>query len=222
MTCQIGGALTSETGESQTKKRQRKTTAERPLSLATYRPTLSQAIQWCAAAWSEMPNFVIVNSWKKANILLVTFCEGEVTARCEMLEDADKVVAEDYSKTDLMLDEFREVFPHTMTAREYAEEFLGEDQGVQQPPTAKEFVEQVLQDSSSSEEESDEDEELISEEAFEAAFSIVEKFMHQKAETLGTKHVINVFLLKQAWKCRKIDLELSAKKGQRSIRDFYN
>ena len=83
-------------------------------------------------------------------------------------------------------------------------------------------MEQVLQASSSSEDESEEDEEMVSEKEFEAALSVVENFVHQKAETFGPKHVSNVFLMKQAWQRRKIDLELSAKVGQSSIRDFYH
>ena len=61
----------------------------------------------------------------------------------------------------------------------------------------------------------------MSEEAFEAAFSIVETFVHQNAEIFGPKHVLNIFLMKQAWQRHKIERELAAKKGQSSIRSFF-
>ena len=62
----------------------------------------------------------------------------------------------------------------------------------------------------------------MSEDAYESAFEIVEKFVHQKAAIFGPKHVGNIFLLKQAWQRRKIESELDAKKGQSSIRSFFN
>ena len=73
--------------------------------------------------------------------------------RADMLETADSVVAEQYKATDILLYEFREYFPTIMSATEYAESLPGEDMAIEQPPTAKEFVEQALAtDSSSSEE----------------------------------------------------------------------
>ena len=70
-----------------------------------------------------------------------SFWDGEGTVRRELLADAEKQVADDYSRTDLMLDELKTFFPNVMTAREYAEELSGEDISVQQPPIATEFVE---------------------------------------------------------------------------------
>ena len=135
--------------------------------------------------------------------------------------DAEKLVAEEYSKTDLMLNNFREDFPHIMSAREYAEELPGEDLEIQQLPSAKEFVDHILQAEPSSEEESEEEKELVSDEAYDAAFSVVEKYVHQKALSLGPKHVGNVFLLKQAVQRQRIETELAAKTGQSSIRSFF-
>ena len=164
----------------------------------------------------------MVNSWKKADILPDSFWEGEGTIRSELLADADKQVAEDYSRTDAMLDELRTYFPNVMTAREYAEELSGEEITVQQPPTAKEFVQHVLQDSSSSEEELEDEEEEVGDEKFENSLAAVEEYVHQKAASCGEKHVGNVFLLKQAHQRRKIEMQLSAQKGQSGIRSFFN
>ena len=138
-----------------------------------------------------------------------------------MLQDVDKLMAEEYRETDLLLDDFHEAFPHTMTAREFAEDLPGENLAVQQAPTSAEFVEHVSHESSSSEEEPESEKEYVSDDAYEAASFVVEKYVHQKAELLWPKHVSNIFLLRHAVHRRKVEVELAAKKGQSSIMSFF-
>ena len=45
---------------------------------------------------------------------------------------------------DVILNEFREYFLSIMTAQENAESLPGEDLAIEEPPSAKEFVEHVL------------------------------------------------------------------------------
>ena len=125
----------------------------------------------------------MVNSLKEAGILPASFSEGEGVVRTELLVDVETIVAEEYSKTYLLLEEFREYFPSIMTTREYSDDLLIDNSAVQQPPSAKEFVEHVLQKDSSSDEDLEDEEELVSEEAYKAAISFVENFVHLKAYT---------------------------------------
>ena len=83
----------------------------------------------------------------------------------EQVATVKQEVAEQYATTDQILTEFREYFPGIMTAAEYAEEQPREDLTIEQPPTAKEFVEQILaEESSSSEAEVEAEEEMVTEE----------------------------------------------------------
>ena len=170
-----------------------------------------------------MPASVIANSWKKSGLLPGSFWEGEGSPRTEQLDTAEKVVEQQYLATDAILNEFREYFPTIMTAQEYTELLPGEDLTNEQPPTAKEFVEHVLAaESSSSEEDEVEVEERVSEDAFEQGFNIVEKFVHQNSDIFGPKVVGNLFMMKQGWQRRKIEVELAKKRGQACITDFVN
>ena len=132
----------------------------------------------------------------------------------------EQVVAEQYAATDQLLTEFRNYFPGTLTAAEYVEELPGEDVAIEQPPTAADFVEQVLPADSSSSQEEEEEEQIMTTDEYEGHFSGVEKFVHQNSEMFGPKVVSNLFFMKQAWERRKIALELRKKSGQASIRDF--
>ena len=76
-----------------------------------------------------------------------------------------------------------------MTAEEYAESLSGEDLALEQPPTAKEYVEHALAEESSSSEEEEMEEEKVTGEAFEQSFEIVEKFIHQNSRTFRPKIV---------------------------------
>ena len=108
-----------------------------------------------------------------------------------------------------------------MTAAEYAEKQPGEDLAIEQPPTAQEYVEQILgEESSSSEDEEEAEKEVVTEMRYEKGFDDVEKFVQQNSADFGLKIVGNLFLMKQAWQRRKIERELRRKRGQASIRDF--
>ena len=107
-----------------------------------------------------------------------------------------------------------------MTTEEYAEQLPGEDLVVEQPPTAIEFVEHILAESSSSEEEETEEGETVTEDALERGFDIVEKFVNQNSESFGPKIVRNLLLMKHAWKRRKIEVELGKKQRQSCITNF--
>ena len=131
-------------------------------------------------------------------------------------------IAQQYAATDELLTEFRQYFPHTLTAAEHAEAMPGEDMAIEQAPTATDFVEQVLGASDSSYSEVEGEEQVVTEEEYENSFQVVAKFVHQNAELFRPKIVRNVFFMKQAWDGRKIELELRKKNGQISIRDFVN
>ena len=149
---------------------------------------------WCHGAWEAMPRSVIVNAWKKSDLLPDTFWEGEGMGRMEVLETAEQVVLEQYAATDKVLSDFRGYFPGIMTAAEYAESLPGEHLVVEQPPTATEFVEQILAlESSSSDDEEGEGEPKVTEEQYEAGLQAVEKLVQQNAEVFGLKTVSSVF-----------------------------
>ena len=218
LACQIGAETpTSTVGQ----KRPRRTRSDKPLSLARYKPTLSDAIQWAHAAWEGIPNSVIQNSWRQSGLLPDCFWEVEGIGRMEQGGTAEQAVAEAYAATDDILTEFRQYFPQTPTAAEYAESMPGEDLALEQPPTVTDFVEQILAaDSSSSEDEEEEEEEKVTEEEYERSFKKVEKFVQQNSELFGPKIAGNLFFMKQAWERRKIQLELRRKSGQACIRHF--
>ena len=122
----------------------------------------------CNAAGTGRRQSVIMIVWKKSDLVPDTFWEYEGMGRSEELETADKVAEEQYAATDQMLSEFRQYFPGIMTAAEYAESLPGEDLTVEQPPTATEFVEQILaSESISSDEEEVEAEPDMTEEQCE-------------------------------------------------------
>ena len=91
-----------------------------------------------------MPNSVIQKSWKKSGLLPYNFWEGERIGRMEQGETIEHVVAEQYVATDEILTELGQYLQSTLTAVEYAEALPGEDLALEQPPTAADFVEQVL------------------------------------------------------------------------------
>ena len=186
MACQIGAETLGDVGTGQ--KRQRRKRADKPLTLERYKPTISEAIQWAHAAWEGMPNSVIINSWRKSGLLPECFWEAEGAGRVERMATPEHVIAEQYAATDEILTEFRDYFPGIMTAAEYAESLPGEDLVIEQPPTAKEFVEQILcAESSSSEDEVEAGEEMVNEEEFEKSFVVVEKFVLQKLSIIWTQ-----------------------------------
>ena len=80
-----------------------------------------------------MPQSVIVNAWKKAELLPDIVWEGENMGRMDMMETAEPVVAEQYASTDQMVSVLRGYFLGIMTASEYAESLPGEDLSVEQP-----------------------------------------------------------------------------------------
>ena len=160
---------------------------------------------------------VIVNSWKASSLRPDRSSDRAGSPLLHLQDTADKVVEEQYNATADILNEFREYFPSVMSPEEYVEQLLGEDLAIEQPPSATEFVEQILAERSSSEEEETEEGETIFEEAYERGFNVVEKFVNQNSEAFGPKIVGNLFLMKQAWQRHKIDVELGKRQGQLCI-----
>ena len=150
-----------------------------------------------------------------------SFWEAEGIGRMELWSTVQQALAEQYAATDEILSEFRQYFPETVTAAEYAERMPGEDLALEQPPTAGDFVENILAAPSSSIEE-EEEEENMTEEEYESGFRAVEKFVQQNSDLFGPRVQGNIFYMKQVWERRKIQRELRRKSGQASIRDFVN
>ena len=219
MACQLGAEPEGDTQSGQ--KRQRRKRGDKPLTLARYKPTLSEAIEWAHAAWENMPRSVIVNSWCKSGVLPASFWEDESLPREQQTVETEQVIAQQYAATDAILEQFREYFPGIMTTAEYTEGLTGEDLAIEQPPTATEFVEQILAtNSSSSEEEVEEEDEVVTTEEYKKGFSAVEKYVHQNSQSFGPKIMSCVFLIKQASQRRKIDMDLRKNSEQASIRDY--
>ena len=180
LACQIAADTQAEGLAGQ--KRQRRKTTDKPLTFARYKPTLSDAIKWVHAAWEGMPNSVIKNSWQKSGLLTDKFRSGEGDKLIRQRDTAEQVIAEQYAATDQLLTEFNKYFPDTLTAAEYAEGLPGEDVAIEQPPTAIDFVEQVLGASDSSSSEDEEEEQVVTAEVYENSLQMVEKFRHQNLE----------------------------------------
>ena len=122
-----------------------------------------------------MLHSVTVNNKKASGLLPDRFWEGEGSPRHEQQDNAAKVVEQQYQVSNAILGEFWECLPGIMTTKEYAKSLAREDLAIEQPPSAKEFVEHVLvAESTYSEGQEEEEEEITTEYVYKEGF----KFVH--------------------------------------------